>query len=569
MKRYASPQHHSSRTLDAGLKCHQQGDYAAAETLYLDFQKAFPDNQQVEYLLGILANQTGRPDLAKIRIETYLKKNPDDAQATSMLGLVHLELANYDSAKCLFEKALSQNYKSASLYNNLGQACFKLGRFHEAINAQTNALTLEPSNDKAYTGIGISLKEIGQLEQAKHALQKAIAIEPRNAEAHFFLGNVSRQLYELEASTHAYALALRLNSHYIEAAINCGNSYKDLGRDKEAIHYYDIALQIDNRHPEASYNKSLVLLNEAQFETGWPLYEWRFKSSEAQQKFVQQAPITSLPTWDGLPLDGRLLVLPEQGIGDQIFFSSMLPDLRSKVVNLTVCADGRLQSLLSRSFPDIDFVDDVNSVDLSQFKAQIYFGSLGQFLRPNAHSFTGVMSPYLSANADQTYQLRSAIKGSGRLLCGLSWLSKNADHGLAKSLSLAALEKALTLPSFDFIDLQYGDTQAERNQFYQAHGVEITKRNDIDNFSDIDGLASLINACDLVITVSNTTAHLACALGKPTLVLLPQTSAVFWYWHKKEMHSPWYPSAVLLRQEELGSWPQVVNAVCQILKGMQ
>lgn len=568
MKRYASPQHRSSSMLKVGLKCHQQGDYAAAETLYLDFQKAFPKSQHVEYLLGILAHQTGRSALAKIKLEAYLQKNPDSAEANSVLGLIQLELANHDAAKHLFEKALSQNYKSASLYNNLGQACFKLGRFDEAINAQTNALRLEPNNDKAYTGIGISLKELGQLEQAKIALQKAIALEPRNAEAHFFLGNVFRELQELEASIQAYELSLIINPHYIEAAINCGNSYKDLGCDKDAIQYYDIALQIDKNHPEANYNKSLVLLSDEQFESGWPLFEWRFNSLDAQQKFIQHVPIATLATWNGYPLEGRLLVLPEQGIGDQIFFSGMLNDLRNKVRNLTVCTDSRLLSLLARSYPDIDFISDINSVEPSEFKAQIHFGSLGQFFRSNVHSFTGVLSPYLSANADHSHQMRSAIKRSDRLLCGISWLSKNADHGQAKSLSLASLEKALKLPGFDFVDLQYGDTRNDRAQFFAEHGVNIIKREEIDNFSDIDGLASLISACDLVVTVSNTTAHLACALGKPTLILLPQKSAVFWYWHNRDMHSPWYPSAVLLRQQELGGWSQVMQAVCQILEGM-
>ena len=126
----------------------------------------------------------------------------------------------------------------------------------------------------------------------------------------------------------------------------------------------------------------------------------------------------------------------------------------------------------------------------------------------------------------------------------------------------------LTLSGFDFLDLQYGDTQQERDQFQSDHGVTIFKQDAIDNFHDIDGLASLIDACDLIITVSNTTAHLACALGKPTLVLLPQTSAVFWYWYTQGMQTAWYPTAVLLRQQELGDWPEVVQAVCQILQGM-
>lgn len=569
MNRYASPHNGTSNTLNIGLKCHQRGDYVAAEAFYSDFQKKFPQNSQVHYLLGILASQTQRPAMAKAQIEAYLKDHPNDAQATGVLALSNFELGNFDVAYRQLSCALRHIRNSASLFHNLGQTCFKLNRFDEAINAYADALLLDPNYVNAHISSGIVFKEIKQFERAKHSLQIAISLEPTNAEAFFFLGNVCRELNELQASSEAYKRALEIKPNYIEAAINCGNSYKDLGLITKAIHYYDTALQLDENHPEANYNKSLVLLNDAQFESGWPLYEWRIKSLEAKHKFVQHAPIATLTTWNGLPLEGRLLVLPEQGIGDQIFFSGMLNDLRNKASNLTVCADSRLVSLLARSYPAIDFVDDVNSVDLSQFKAQIHFGSVGQFLRPNAQSFNGVISPYLTAKKDQSYQLRSAMKRSDRLLCGISWLSKNADHGQAKSLSLVNLENALTLPGFDFVDLQYGDTRDERAQFFAEYGINIIKREEIDNFSDIDGLASLIAACDLVVTVSNTTAHLACALGKPTLVLLPQNSAVFWYWHNREMHSPWYPSAVLLRQQELGGWPQVLQAVCQILEGMQ
>lgn len=555
--------------LDKAIALHKTGEFSHAEAIYRTLLNKSSRNEKVNFLLGLLLFQTKRPMDACFFLEKYLGQKPFDPKALEFLALTKFEIGQYEEAKNLFINALKHTQQSASLYYNLGQTHFKLEEFLEANESFSKAISLEKNYCKAYIGKGLALKELGKFFEASDALTSATLIDETAAESFFFLGNVTRDIFDLKASIKHYQKAINLQPNYIEAIVNCGNSYKDLGLNTEAIHYYDTSLQLDENHPEANYNKSLVLLSEAQFESGWPLYEWRFNSSEAQQKFIQQAPITSLQTWDGLPLDGRLLVLPEQGIGDQIFFSGMLNDLRNKVSNLTVCADSRLISLFDRSYPDIDFVDNVNSVEVSQFKAQIHFGSLGQFLRPNVHSFTGVLSPYLSANTEQSYQLRSDIKRSNRLLCGISWLSKNADHGLAKSLSLASLEKALKLPGFDFIDLQYGDTRDERAQFFAEHSINIIKREEIDNFSDIDGLASLIAACDLVVTVSNTTAHLACALGKPTLVLLPQHSAVFWYWHNRDMHSPWYPTAVLLRQQELGGWSQVIQTVCQILEGMQ
>ena len=154
--------------------------------------------------------------------------------------------------------------------------------------------------------------------------------------------------------------------------------------------------------------------------------------------------------------------------------------------------------------------------------------------------------------------IEPTIRQAGQLTCGLSWVSKNAEFGANKTLSLDALVPLLVLPGVNFVDLQYGDTGYERGTLAEQHGLVLQKLDDIDNFSDIDGLAALIQACDIVVTVSNTTAHLAAALGKPVLVLVPAGSSLFWYWHIDRNDSPWYPSAVLLRQAHDGDWSTAI-----------
>jgi ADP-heptose:LPS heptosyltransferase len=103
----------------------------------------------------------------------------------------------------------------------------------------------------------------------------------------------------------------------------------------------------------------------------------------------------------------------------------------------------------------------------------------------------------------------------------------------------------------------------------KSTGVRINKLDHIDNFNDIDSLSALISACDVVVTVSNSTAHIAAALGKPTLVLLPKASSTFWYWHRQTEHSPWYPTVRLIRKDELGDWEGVMDAVTLTLAGIQ
>jgi ADP-heptose:LPS heptosyltransferase len=88
----------------------------------------------------------------------------------------------------------------------------------------------------------------------------------------------------------------------------------------------------------------------------------------------------------------------------------------------------------------------------------------------------------------------------------------------------------------------------------------------VDNTQDIDGLAALISACDAVVTVSNTTAHIAGALGKRVYILLAYSQGAPWYWHVERDDSPWYPTAKLFRQSRIGDWGSLMAEVAAELK---
>jgi tetratricopeptide (TPR) repeat protein len=558
----------SSEQFKRAVKLHQQGDLFMAETLYESLLLTEPHNLQVTYLLGLIGSQTQRPELARANVETYLATYPEDAQAISVLALAYFDLKDYAKARSLLEKSIAMRGESAHLYYNLGKTCFALQDYAGAVSAYDAAIRLQPDYIDALIGKAVSHRELKDFEIAACTLEHTIMREPHRAESHFFYGNVMRDMGETQAAIEAFETALILKPDYIDAAINCGSALKEMDRMDEAFAQYNRALALDPYHPEANYNKALALLLDGQFSRGWNFYEWRLRSSDVMNKFIRHDSIHKAPEWDGRPLAGHLLVIAEQGIGDQIFYAGMLGDLQAQAKTVTVCVEPRLLLLLRRSYPTMNFIAPEQLAEADGFDAQIYIGSLGRFYRADENALTKIRSPYLQVDAERSAQLRSRLKQSGRLLCGLSWRSKNADFGAQKSLSLQTLSQALCLPGLDFVDLQYGDTQDERQSFETSTGIHLQKLDDIDNFKDIDDLAALISACDIVVTVSNTTAHLAAALGKPTLVLLPHTAALFWYWHRESEHSPWYPTARLFRQDELGDWSSVIDALTLTLAGL-
>ena len=128
-------------------------------------------------------------------------------------------------------------------------------------------------------------------------------------------------------------------------------------------------------------------------------------------------------------------------------------------------------------------------------------------------------------------------------------------------MTLEDMKDFLLLPNITFVDLQYTDTSEERANFKKKYGVEILKINEIDNFYDLDGLASLINACDHVVSVSNTTVHIAGSIGKDTYLMTPKNRGRLWYWSKDQEQSIWYKSIQIIEQTKVGSWNEVIDSI--------
>ena len=108
---------------------------------------------------------------------------------------------------------------------------------------------------------------------------------------------------------------------------------------------------------------------------------------------------------------------------------------------------------------------------------------------------------------------------------------------------------------------KYGDTLKEREALKKESGININKVKDIDNFNNIDGLSSLIDACDFVVTISNVAAHIAGALGKKVFLMVPYSKGRCWYWHDGLKQSLWYPSIQIFSQTEMGDWSVAINEI--------
>ncbi len=451
-----------------------------------------------------------------------------------------------------------------------GIASHQSGDLDKARSLYQQILSLMPAQPDALHMLGVAEFQKQNFAEAVRLIGKASALHPASELVHFNHGNALRALGQLPQAADAFRRAVQLNPGHLEALKNLGNVLKEQNQMAEAITCYERVLAIEPNHVHTLYNKSIALLTEGRLAEGWDLYDYRLACDTGDGRYLGHTLPRQAPDWDGRMPAKPLLVLPEQGLGDQIFYGAMLNDLQAARIESFACLDERLLPLFRRSFPGIDFAlpTEIAALDpaLQLFGAQIRIASLGQYFRRDAAGLARVPSPYLRADANATARLRNRLGQQGKLVCGLSWASKNAETGSTKSLPLTGLLPVLCVPGVEFIDLQYGDTAQERQALSVEAGINVRRLDDIDNKNDIDGLAALIMACDLVITVSNSTAHLAAALGKPVLILLAHHTPL-WYWHIDGERSPWYPNATLLRQATQADWIPTVERAAQLLSG--
>lgn len=498
-------------------------------------------------------------------------KNPKWAQKSLLnKASIHIQSGQYENARQAIENHLKTSPYDVEAWTQRALLLILTGEDDLALDAANIALKIDINHPNAWSMQGSALMQLGRFSEALTSYEEALRLAPKSAIAHYNRGNALRKLGHIKDAITSVEASLAIEPRYTNALTAMGALQKENGNLKAALHFFNKALSVDINAADAHYNRALLYLASEQFMEGWQDYEWRLlwdmTIRQGQSKSVDRV----APDWQGQPTDQPILVIPEQGIGDQIFYAGMLSDLKRRAPGATVCLEPRLISLFSRSFPEFHFTTpgqlNTQRVEYEgKFSAQIHLGSLGKYFRNEHEKFQQVVQGYLKPDHTRTKQFRTALNLPGRLICGISWESKNHELGQAKSLTLETLAPLLKTRGVNFVDLQYGDTTTEIEKLHQQHGIPITQIPDVDKFQDIDALASLISACDIVVTVSNTTAHLAAALGKPVLVLLPNSPSLFWYWHLKRTDSPWYPSAVLVRQSVSGEWRDVVDTASSAL----
>jgi tetratricopeptide (TPR) repeat protein len=519
------------------------------------------------HVLGCIRAQAGARDEGLALLGEAIALDPRDASFLNNRARVLADCGRLDEAARDLRAALAILPGFDAARTQLVQVLFRLGaaeiaraRHGEAEGAFRAALALAPGNAGAHNNLGLALQRQGRAAEAIEEFRRALAADPSLADAHVNWGNAIENQGDIDAARAHYQRAIELAPQSPDAWLNAASSAVELGLFDEARRQYQRAMELRPASNEARYGLAILDLREQRFDEGWRGFEHRFDTVPPQS--LRRAP--PLPPF--VPRPGarpRVAVWQEQGIGDQVLFSTLLPELRSDA-RAVVEVDPRLLAAYRRSVEDVEFAArDASAGAFVSCDAQIGIGSLALPYRRDRASFARQPSRLLQADRARVEAIRAGL-GEGRFIA-IAWRSVQAGlrAGLAsrKSIPLELFARLAARRGARLVDVQYGDAREERAAFDAAHpGLRVALPS-FDAFSDLEGVLAAIEACGEVVTSSNVTAHLAGAAGVPCTVVTLGRSP-FHYWDAVEgSRSLWYPSLRVARDPAWRTWEDAFDAL--------
>ncbi|MFZ6798577.1 tetratricopeptide repeat protein [Undibacterium sp. Di24W] len=599
------PQHFDALHL-SGVIAGQLGELDLALDLLSKACVLNPLDQAAKTNLAKAASDLGNHAVAVQYLQAVLQTNPDDSELSYALALNYFHAKDYRNAIHYFDLALRLRPNWAEAHCNRANALYESNRYVEALNDIDLAIKLNPQYAVAHFNRGNTLQKLNQLDEAQSSFEQAITLQPTLKQAHINLcqlhyqrgeylaayttsnaalqidarqasgyncrGLAAMELGDYRTAQKDFEQAIAIQPNFVHAYTNLGKLLRYTNQQAAAIACYRQALAIDSNSAIAIFGLGLCELQIGDFFNGWTHYEARWHSDilanpDLARKFKQ-------PAWDGTTsLVGKNILLhAEQGYGDTIQFCRYARLVKARGARVLLEVPAALFAL----FENLEGVDHLvrRGDTLPEFNYHCPLMSLPYALRFECAGIFA-LPPYLSVSEQQKEHWQRILNNTlsdqrkgvisnreenihckeKRKRIGLVWSGNpQFKNDVSRSLSL---EKLIPyLPNrIDYICLQKEVSTADIAQLQTRPDIQLFSEQ-LRNFSDT---AALCTELDLVVTVDTSVAHLASALGVPTIVLLATNSD--WRWLLHHDKTPWYESVSLIRQTQAGQWDGALSVL--------
>ena len=582
-------------TIERGLALHRAGRVREAAAIYAHLLKATPRHPDLLHLFGLAMHQGGEHGQAEFLIRAAIELSPRSAVFRNNHGMVLKALGRQDDALARFREAVGLDRGYADALANLGVTLPWGGEASEARSALRRACLLAPAHDEAWSGLGSLERVLGNAERADRALRRALAVQPLSAVRRLNLGAALMEADRYDAARAHLARAaildpalpepwnhlgyLRLGRLDVERAdrsfrratlLRPGYGAAWAGRAEaafasgdaaSAVAFSRAAVAAEPGNPQLRFRCGIHRL-AAGDSGGWADYDALWAKPSSVQR------IGAPPRWAGGPLDGRtLLIAADQGVGDELLFSCCVADAVAAGARVVLECDPRLVDLFRRSFPEV-FVHAYDRGGNRSRPVQRYgwippdwtpdltieAGALLGRFRPDAAALDAAARPWLVPDPARVAAMRErlAALGPGPKV-GISWRSMRlTEFRNVHYPGLGPFAPMLLVPGARFVCLQYGTGWREE---LRAADAPVAVIDGLDTTADLEGVAALVAALDVVICPSSTLGWIAAGIGRPNWLLY--NTPVFLEFGKDRF--PGFPSIRPYRKTQLEPWEPLLR----------
>src|ERR1700742_1027111 len=449
----------------------------------------------------------------------------------------------YEEAEVIYKDLLNEDFNNTVVLSALGMN-YAIRGLHGIANALlSRALELFDGFDKGLAAVGVDFK--GD-DKARAIFTKMKKSEIMNA-----IGTTWKHENKVPQARYWFEKAQAvLGAPNADIQNNLATLYINEGSPIKAMEHLDLAIQLDPKHSQAHWNRSLANLELGHYEIGFAEYGW---GKRAEVRMTRNYAAHEIPEWDGSP-GKTVVVYGEQGIGDEIMFASLIPEMVRDCKQVVFDCHKKLHRLFAASFPLIDIyptredenitwpvhIENGKHVSRYPFDARIAIGDVPKFYRKKIEDFPG--TPYIRCTPKSEVKWGKILAekfNDGKPVIGINWIGGHKKTRVeVRSMQLEQWLPILKLDAH-FVSLQYTEgCEDEIRAFESKHGIQIHHWKDAAQSDHYDDAAGVVANLDLMLTCCSSIVHLAGAMGVPTWVLTPSRPA--WRYRLDLDYMPWY-----------------------------
>lgn len=482
-------------------------------------------------------------------------------------AMKQLKDGEIEKADTGFRAVLAENIEHPDALHGMGLVAQRMGQQETGVELIRRAIAINPNGAGYWSNLGNIYQALERWDEAVAAHKEAVKRNPRHALIHQNLGSVLNLVNQPFAALPHYRQAMKLDPTSIDAVASYAIALGRVGDYGPSNRFFRQALELDRMDPVANFSYGANLLWQGHWAEGWPLYEWRYLMPSMAGLVPRYTVAPSLPE----DLSGkRVLLLGEQGIGDEIRHATMIADVLARGGDVTLQCAPKLVSLFARSFPGVRVIakpesglpEDVHTYDFVSSTT-----GLGKYIRRDTEQFPEVFD-LLKPEAERVSAFRKRLDALGPgLKVGLCWRSQIT--AMSKTLrgeyrvDIGDLEPLIRLKDVTFVNLQYDDCADELAEIEERFGVTVHALEDVDLFDDLDSSAALTKACDFVVSANTSVATIAGGVGVPTIEFhgraVPDGFPI-------DGHDPWFASVRPVGKRMADKWDRTMRTIAAIVR---